>query len=545
MKNIYKTILMCTALFMTGACTDLDEVLVDQHTEGFNSTEPDFGTFDGGGAGPSDAMSGAFGWLRNGTASNGGIFSLQSVSSDEMAVTQKGGDWYDGGAWISLHRQTAGPTNDQVVGTWNDQYSGIGACNNVLASGNLDANQTAQVKVLRAYFYSRLMDLYGRVKIVTQPGVDAPQATRAQVFAFVESEILSALGIASVTASIDLSGSDLSATSSQYRVNHFGALGLLAKIYLNAQVYLDLSDAAAVDYYQKAAWAAGYVIDNGNYVLCGAPGGNDCTVPNPGRRPAVSTDPETLSGYAAVFAPNNFNNPEMIWSIAYDHISAGGMNFHEMTLHYSSQFTWNMVNQPWNGFSALEDFYNSYDDSDKRKAANFIVVPQLDYDGSALLDYASTSGDLSINYTPEINELEPDASRIGGARMGKFSFRQGQAQEADNDYPIVRLGEMYLVRAEGAARAAGNWSLAENDVNTIRGRAGLPPMVSLTADSFLAERGREMFQESTRRQDLIRFGKYNDPWWEKPASQPFRKLYPIPQGQIDASNGTLTQNPGY
>ena len=63
--------------------------------------------------------------------------------------------------------------------------------------------------------------------------------------------------------------------------------------------------------------------------------------------------------------------------------------------------------------------------------------------------------------------------------------------------------------------------------------------------SFLAERGREMFMEVTRRQDLIRFGKFNSAWWEKPASAAFRNVFPIPQGQIDASSGTLTQNPGY
>jgi hypothetical protein len=521
---------------MMGACTDLDEVLVGEHTETFDTTEPDFGSFNGGGPGPADAMSSAFGGLRPGSASNGGLFSLQSVSTDEMAVTQKGGDWYDGGAWISLHRQTAGPTNDQVVGTWNDQYNAIGSCNSVLASGDLNANQTAQVRVLRAYYYYRLMDLYGRVKIVTTPGVDAPQATRAQVFAFVESEIKAALGIAVVTPAMDLSGSDLAATSSVYRVNHFGALGLLAKVYLNAEVY------TGTPRYAEAAIAAGYVIDNGGYVLCGD---GNCVSPNYGKRPSVASDPDELTGYATVFAPDNFNSPEMIWSIAYDHVNGGGMNFQHMTLHYSSQFTWNMSSQPWNGFSVLEDFYNSYDNNDKRKAANFIVGPQLDYEGSSLIDYAATDGNLEIAYTPEINELEPNANRVGGARMGKFSFRQGEQNDMDNDYPIVRLGEMYLVRAEGAARAASDWSLAAGDVNTIRARAGLSAMGSITADSFLAERGREMFQESTRRQDLIRFGKYNDAWWEKPASQPFRKLFPIPQGQIDASGGTLTQNPGY
>src|SRR5690606_33037441 len=202
-----------------------------------------------------------------------------------------------------------------------------------------------------------------------------------------------------------------------------------------------------------------------------------------------------------------------------------GMNFAHMTLHYSSQFTWNLVSQPWNGYSALEDFYNSYDDSDARKKANFIVGPQFDYNGSAILDYAATDGQLELDYTPEINELEPNASRKGGARLNKFSFRQFGRDDMDNDMPLVRLGEMYLIRAEGMARAGGDWSLAIPDVNTIRARANVGPMASMTADSFFDERGREMFMETTRRQDLIRFGKFDDPWWEKTNNDPTKDLF--------------------
>ena len=528
--------MLYSALLVLSACSNLDEVLVGDVSSSFNGSEPSFGTFDGGGAGPNDAVASAYNQLReSGSANHGGYWSIQSVSSDEMAVTQKGGDWYDGGIWIDMHRHTYGPTNGPVTGTWGAQYAAIGACNTALASGGLDANQTAQVKVLRAFFYYRLLDLYGRVKIVTTPGVDAPQSTRAQVFDFVESEIKSALGIAAVTPGMDLSSSPLTATVNPYRINRFAALGLLAKLYLNAEVYTGTAR------YSEASLAAGYVIDNGGYMLSDA----SVVVPNPGKRPSVASDPDNLSGYAAVFAPNNQNNPEIIWSIAYDNVTGQGMNFAQMTLHYSSQFTWNLQNQPWNGYSALEDFYNSYDNADKRKTANFIVGPQYDYEGSVILDYAATDGNLPLDYTPAINELEPNASRKGGARLGKFSFRQGQRDNMDNDFPIIRLGDLYLIRAEGDARAAGNWNLALNDVNTIRARAGVPALTSLTADSFLAERGREMFMEVTRRQDLIRFGKYNDAWWEKPASAPFRNVFPIPQEQIDASNGSLTQNPGY
>ena len=67
---------------------------------------------------------------------------------------------------------------------------------------------------------------------------------------------------------------------------------------------------------------------------------------------------------------------------------------------------------------------------------------------------------------------------------------------------------------------------------------------SITAEGFLAERGREMFQEATRRTDLIRFGKWNSSWWEKTNSDSFRSIFPIPTEQLTA-NPSLQQNSGY
>ncbi len=115
----------------------------------------------------------------------------------------------------------------------------------------------------------------------------------------------------------------------------------------------------------------------------------------------------------------------------------------------------------------------------------------------------------------------------------------------NNDYQLFRLCYVHLIRAEARAREAGDWSLAEPDVTAIRARAGLGALPSITADSFFDELGREMFLESDRRTSLVRFGKYGDAWWEKAASADFRTVFPIPQNQIDASGGTLTQNPGY
>ena len=518
-------------LLMIGACTDLEETLKGDITEDISIP----GISIGGTGGGVDVLGAAYAQLRNGSANHGGYYSVQEITSDEMCIAAKGGDWFDGGILVELHQHTYSPTHAFIRDTWGQAYGAINTSNELLAGGTLDENQTAQTRALRAYFYMRLLDLYGNVKIITTPGVDAPQATRGQVFDFVESELLAVLGISAVVQGMDLSTSALSTNNTPYRINQYAALGVLAKLYLNAEVYKGTA------MYDKAAIAASYVIDSGVYSLCGV----GCTVDNLGRRPAVASDPEKLEGYAAVFAPNNNNNPENIWTIEFDEANAQNMNFAQMNLHYSSQFTWNFQSQPWNGYATLEEFYNSYDDADLRKKANFIVGPQLDFGGSAILDYASDDDDILLSYNPKINELQPNAQRESGARPGKFSFKQLQRDNMDNDYPVIRLGDMYLVRGEALARAAGNWSLAAADMNIIRARAGVPAMTTITADSFLAERGREMFQESSRRTDLIRFGKYNGTWWEKPVSDPHVNIFPIPQDQINTSNGSLTQNPGY
>lgn len=419
-------------------------------------------------------------------------------------------------------------------------YAAINSTNEFLARNNNDdlhANQTAQIRALRAYFYWRLLDLFGRVKLITVPEQDAPQSSRQEVFNFVESELLAALGISGVTASMDLSGSDLTSDRSEFRINQYAALGILAKLYLNAEVY------TGSPRYQEAAWAASYIIDNGPYELCGS----DCNVPNLGRRPAVESDPENLVGFAAVFAPNNGGNPENIFTVNYDRSDGIGpaMNFAQMTLHYASQFTWNLEDQPWNGYATLQEFYESFEDSDARNAASFITGPQLDYNGSAILDYATDDDEIPLDYTPFINQLEPNSLREAGARMGKFSFQQFSSRAMNYNYPIVRLGDMYLTRAEALARHNNDWSLALPDTNIIRNRAGVSVYSSLTPEEFLAERGREMFQEASRRTDLIRFGKNNNAWWEKPVSESYKTVMPIPFDQIQASEGTLTQNPGY
>ena len=545
MKNYKKYFLGILSVFaFVIACTDLEEELVNDFTE--NLTIPgvtvDAGETDGSSQAVSDGIGSAFAKLRGGTAGHFDYWAVQTISSDEMQVGQKGGDWYDGGVWLDMHMHVYTAANGPLTATYNTQYNAINEINNNLTKSGLSANEIAQLRVLRAFFYWRLMDVYGNVKIVKAAGSDAPQSNRADVFAFVESEILAALGVSSISASMDLTNSDLTTSSKKYRINQYAAVGLLSRIYLNAEVY------SGTARYAEAAAAAGWVIDNGPYQLTTE---SNSSVTNLAKRPGVPTDPDNLVGYPAMFAPNNQDNVELIWTVPYDGVNGGGMNFHMMGLHQPSQFAFNLDSQPWNGYQTLEAMYRSFESGDVRGQNNFLVGQQYSYDGLALSDWAADdlnadgTKNLPLNYTPEINELYPNSHRQSGARMYKFSHAQFERNDKSNDFPLVRLSEMYMNRAEGLARAAGDWSQALPDVNIIRERAKVSAYSSVNAAEFLAERGREFVFESHRRTDLIRFGKYNDAWFAKTVSESYKTLMPIPTDAITASGGSLTQNPGY
>jgi hypothetical protein len=199
----------------------------------------------------------------------------------------------------------------------------------------------------------------------------------------------------------------------------------------------------------------------------------------------------------------------------------------------------------------LEDFYNSYEDGDDRKAVNFLVGQQYDASGNPLTDTGAEPTDPDgppLIFTPHVNQLEPNAWRQGGARVGKFEYKNGATNNLSNDFPIFRYGDILMIKAEALCRKNGDWNdaTAKALVNQVRARAGVADLSTLTENDFLAERGREMFAEAKRRMDLIRFGKYTDQWGFKtaPDDGEFRILFPIPFAQRNA-NPSLVQNDGY
>jgi hypothetical protein len=165
----------------------------------------------------------------------------------------------------------------------------------------------------------------------------------------------------------------------------------------------------------------------------------------------------------------------------------------------------------------------------------------------------------------QINELGPQALRQAGVRIGKWEFEVGGTSEMSNDYAVFRFADVLLMKAEALFRL-GQTDAARTLVNQIRQRAGLTPLTSLdgrisfdmtgpvvTGGELFNEMGREMFAEHNRRQDLIRWGFWNqNEKWTLPyrnpgdvlRSDPYRSIFPVAREKLDA-NPNLVQNPGY
>jgi starch-binding outer membrane protein, SusD/RagB family len=522
-------------LLFTGACTKLDEndLLYDSVTsENFPKSEADFVS----------ALAAAYTNLYGSFGSDGNIMCLQEVPSDEIVVPTRGPDWGDGGHWVRLKLHSYRPNDSKITNTWNFLFKGVSVCNRVIAvlepvGTPLSEKFISELRALRAVYYYWLLDMYGNVPISTDfsETEPLPNNTRLEVYNFVESELLATLP--------DLQQTGPNDNATYGRVNYYTAQAVLAKLYLNAQVYTGTAQ------WDKTIAACDDIINSTKFAL--------------------------TANYRDNFKKDNKGSTEFIWAIPYDEIQATGFQLPHMTLHMASQSTYQMGGQPWNGWASVQEFYQSYIDPaqnpgpqgtvvgldpagtnttgtlDKR-LVNFIVGPQFNADGvTPLIDAAADPADPNgqpILFTPYVNQLEPGAWRQSGARVGKYEFYRGMTGQLSNDWVIFRYADILLTKAEALARKNNNWNepTALALVNQIRMmHGGVDPYVTMTSATFLAERGREMFFETTRRQDMIRFGTYNGAFRFHPADASNHvNIFPIPESVLNA-NQKLVQNPGY
>jgi hypothetical protein len=129
MDRLIKLTFLFSALFFTYSCTDLEEVLEDELSTQFS--DDGVTVIEGataGGVQPAGALVGSYNAIRNGSAGHGSYYSIQTVSSDEMAIGQKGGDWFDGGIWLRLHQHIETSSMGNLNEVWSNAYSDFNTC---------------------------------------------------------------------------------------------------------------------------------------------------------------------------------------------------------------------------------------------------------------------------------------------------------------------------------------------------------------------------------------------------------------------------------
>ncbi|MEP6549848.1 MAG: RagB/SusD family nutrient uptake outer membrane protein [Gemmatimonadales bacterium] len=520
-----------TALILAPACTDLTEVPRSSITPDqfyTNETEAIGG------------LASVYAGLRN---FNEEYYNVSEVSTDEIIVPTRGTDWYDNGKWLDIHRQTWTANSpgalDNMNGAWNQMFNGVARANVVLdAMQRVDfaakPGIVAELRVLRGLYYFGLMDLFGGVPIVCSEtanpichgiGIETRERnTRAEVFSFIESELIAALPDLPVTWPAAMNG----------RITKGAANALLASLYLNAQVFTGTVTTAGLQKgtakWTEAVAAANAVLNSGQYVLA-----TDANVGCTGAG----------CGWRSNFRPDNGNSKENIFVVKY--LAQPGLGLHTvMTLLHYNQYSGGST--PWNGFSTIAETFNAFDAADQRRQI-FLAGPQVNQvTGLPATDRAGNP----LIFDPNIPS-DAQTGESNGVRIMKWPVDPAHIdQENGNDYALFRLAEMYLIKAE-AENELGQTAQAVVDINTVRARVFSPakPIVATTQqqvrDAILNERLFELTAESKRRQDLIRLGAYQRPWaFKSVASQTqlYRVLMPIPEVQL-GTNPKLAQNAGY
>lgn len=487
---------------------------------------------------------------------------LNEESADEIIIPTRGNDWLDNGNHqrIYLHTWTAndGPVNS----AWTAAFTGISNCNYIMnvirklpsiPSGVDTTDYIAQLRIMRAYYYEMALDMFGNVPIVSSFDIDPSTVknnTQKEVFNFIESELLASIPNANPNVDLTTYG----------KANKWVGFAVLAKLYLNAQVYTGTARWA------DCAKACDSIILSGKYSL--------------------------MSSYFDNFKPQNDNSTENILVVPYDKNYITGNARENATLHYNDIAPFGLLSGMYNGWCSHGDFYygnydttstytvtngKSYRTFNDQRTGQFLVGQQysdlyfyppdknilvLSHESDSLFDNKTP-----LVYEPNFNTLvystSQEEGRLVGARSVKYFPEAGTQANMSNDAVLFRLADFILMRAECIMRGApaGSTGTAVQLVNQIRdrayGNAGHDwTAADITPANMLAERAREMAWEGWRRQDLIRFdvadntnlfggakGGTRSP--AKPAdADTHLRLFPIPDAQ-HTSNGNLVQNPGY
>lgn len=558
MKNFLKNITIVAAIAGSSSCHKLDvEATTELTNETFPKTEAHY-----------NALMGTVYTIYRGDFAVNNFF-INSHSTDEAVLPFYGTDWVDGNRYEQLHRHTWNPDHGHIDYQYYALSNLIGNTNLVLyllstsEDGPVKNASIAEMKTMRALSYFYMMDQFGGVPLDTVYGniERKERATRQQVFNFVENELKTAIPLLKTTANV----------SSYGKPTRYMAYALLAKMYLNAEVYTGTAR------YNECIAACDSVMNAG--------GGSQYAL-------------EPRASYFNMFAPTN--GPafkEFIFAIPFDPSTSNGHLFYArydlnrnlgMKYRYSgstpgtnidpviNQTTGNgLVNtRPSGPRCTTDEYYAHFNDPNDIRNEQWLTGPQYWGTGNPIMVRTTNLG---------YNQFHADQGTSGnaytyhltitplghGTRFGANSYDLGRDEIAwntgyrnikfradpnsttrnqSNDAPVFRLSDIILMKAEAILRGGTptNSHTALSLVNMLRAvRTTSAPLGSINLEGIYAERCRELAWEQWHRNDMIRFGKYENTWGlSKTNTETYRRLFPIPTS-ARVRNPKLSQNPGY
>ncbi len=510
-------------ILAVGGCTDLKEEVFSEVTKAsFVPTEDDVVALMASGYTPLRYI---MGWQ--------GLFDVQEEPGDIIVTPTRPNGWDDGGTYKQMHFHTWNNLSWQPENTWLTSYEAINNINRVLLqvdegslplSEELEVALRSELRALRALWYSILCDTHGNIPLVISYSDEIPtQKTRTEVYNFIISELTEVLP--DLPSNVD--------KSTYGRMTQWAAWQLLARMYLNAEVYKGSPEWA------KCIEACDEIIASGNFIL----------------------EPD----YRNPFKAKNEGSKEIVFAVPYDDIYGPGWNAHMKQLLPDHRYVFNMSAQPWGGSSANPQFIDSYDPDDKRFDATWLHGDQISaIDGSVVMTL--------VNKMPSIYGCEFEE----GYRVKKYEIAVGCKSSMSNDLPYFRYTDVLMMKAECLLRT-GKGDEAATLVTEVRQRAFDDPEKAKvtgfeldgnttikygTLDTngnidnpgdqtpvqygrFLDELGWEFAAEFRRRTDMIRFGVYQKKsWYNHTPKGDYTTLFPIGFDEL-GTNPNLKQNPGY
>lgn len=470
----------------------------------------------------------------------------QCLASDEFTPLAFAGGYYDSGTYAHQALHCSSP-NDASIGWYDDVTAGITKANTILEDlgSGASAQMKAPARAIRAYYTWILMDSYGDTPIldkVQAEGSVVPRSPRKEVAEWIESELNDI--IPALTDDV---------TENTYgKPTKWMAEALLAKLYINWPVYT----AESVDQYD-AETAANPKLD-----ACIAACDD---IINSGKFNLGSVD------YLHKFSyDNGWQVEDFIYAIPYDAINRQGMQ-------YARPRTFKDMK------NLLPNVYGSTDKFTQSFGGNMVVTPEFaklfSLDGD-IRNLSILRGDVyvrdpktlrpttepfmykgnQIHFTENITLAKKDntievGNDANAYQQGCHSIKwfttpadYNNGRNQSNDLPIFRFADILLMKAEALTRQGSSGAKAL--FNQIRTYAGAPTIANEpTLQEIYDERGREFFDENWRRNDMIRFGHYEDEFFPHYKDFPDanfdkrHRIFPVPQNTINL-NG-WEQNPGY